>query len=295
VASLALAASTNSARQLPALLTYSVNPTGGLCLARPDGTRRVRLTGRADDKSPTWSPNGRNVAFARSAGTESRIVIADARGRIVRRFDPARGAADPAWAPDGKRIAYSAGVPMTRIVIASTDGRVLATLATGVSAASSPAWSPNGRQIAYMEQLDVQIDQPGRNMKRIFVINADGTGRRPLVGLAGEPTWAPDGTKIAFVAYPSRFVETGHIAVVNADGSGAHRLTSGSEVESAPSWSPRGRLIAFARGAGSGSAVHVVRPDGSGERMLIRSRSYGAFDPAWRPPVALPTARRKAC
>jgi Tol biopolymer transport system component len=267
-------------------------------MARPDGTRRVHLTAGTTDWSPSWSPNGKLVAFVRSAGPLSGLVIADSRGRIVRRI-AAAGATDPAWSPDGKRIAFTFGavttqakVTGTRIAIVSSSGGAPKVLATGTGDASSPAWSPNGRQIAYTDRLD--LDQR-RGVVRIQIVNPEGTERRLLVSPAGEPSWSPDGSKIAYVAYLSQLAETGHIAVVNANGSGARRLTSGSEAESGPAWSPRGRLIAFARGAGKASAVLVMRPDGSGERTVIRSRSYGAFDPAWRRPVALPKARRPAC
>jgi Tol biopolymer transport system component len=292
LAALALATASQSARAPAAFLTYSATPNGGLCLARPDGTRRVRLTGKANDRAPAWTRDGRFVAFVRTVGTESRIVIADSRGRIVRRFNPSAGVADPSWAPDGKRLAYATGGPLSRIVIANRDGTTQSTLPTGRTSASTPAWSPNGREIAYTDRLE--LDQQ-RSTIRIFAMALDGTGKRLIVSLASDPAWAPDGSKLAYVAYDSRLAESGHVAVVNANGSAAHRVSTSAEAESAPTWSPRGRLIAFTRGSGPGSSIVTVRPNGTGERTLIRGRAYGAVDPAWRAPVALPKVRRAAC
>jgi TolB protein len=285
--SLALAGATNSARAPTALLTYSAGPSGGLCLARPDGSRRVRLLA-GEARAPSWSPDGRFVAFAR----DGKIVVANARGRIVRRFGSL--AADPAWSPDGSRIAYVGGSPTSRIIVASRGGGTLTSISTGRNVASGPAWSPNSRRLAYADQLD--IDRPSQaGSNRVFVINADGSGRRLLVGSAAEPAWSPDGSRIAYVAYPSRLADTGQLSVIGVDGGVTRRLTSGREEETGPAWSPSGRVIAFARRAGSSSVVGTVRPDGTGERILIPSRTGSASDPAWRPPVALPRARRGSC
>jgi Tol biopolymer transport system component len=304
VASIVVAAATaaNVARA-PALLTYSVvyppgkQTGGGLCLARADGSRRVRLTRRKPDRSSSWSPNGRFVVFARAVGTgaAAQILVADTRGRIVRELKSAGANADPAWAPDGVRIAYVSSDRGSRVVIANaTTGRILAETPARVGLVSRPAWSPDSRRIAYSEQLDIDAGRQAGS-SRIVVINADASGRRVLLGQASDPTWSPNGAKIAYVAYASRLAESGDIAVASADGSGARNLTATSASESRPAWAPSGRLIAFTRGSAAASAVYVVPSGGGRERVVVRSRSYGAADPAWRPQVRLPKARRPAC
>lgn len=275
----------------PALLTYAVaGERGGLCLARSDGSGRVQLT-IGTDRTPSWSPSGRHVAFARREGRTIRIVIADARGRVVRRFGAAAANTDPAWSPNGERIAYAA---TGRIVIATATGRTLTELPAGGALATAPAWSPDGRRIAYTETLDADADREGQP-SAVFVVGADGTGRRALARNAAEPSWSPDGSRIAYVGYRFRWSETGDVVVARADGSEGRRLTASRVPETRPAWSPDSRLIAFARGSEGRSAIVVARADGSGARVVVPPGSHGVLDPAWRPPVALPRAARPRC
>jgi Tol biopolymer transport system component len=72
------------------------------------------------------------------------------------------------------------------------------------------------------------------------------------------------------------------IYVMNADGSGVMRLTSGVEADSRPAWSPDGRKIAFARaGDSSTCGIYVMNADGSGLTRL--TTACGDRTPTWSP------------
>jgi Tol biopolymer transport system component len=111
----------------------------------------------------------------------------------------------------------------------------------------------------------------GQKRGGLYVMNADGSGKRRLADSGNFPSWSPDGRKIAF----------GGLRVVNADGSGLQRLTSGT----LPAWSPDGRRIAFTLGGyvrskGLYSDIHVINADGSGEQKLTNSDGGRPF---WSP------------
>jgi Tol biopolymer transport system component len=178
------------------------------------------------------------------------------------------------------------------VVIASTDGRALGEiLAAPTGFISRPVWAPDSRRVAFAEEIAMDSGRSGAS--RIVVAKADGTGRRVLVGQASDPAWSRIGSKIAYVGYPTRLSETGSIFVANEDGSGAHHITAAAAPESRPAWRADGNRIAFTRVTAGKSTIIVA--DGDRERVAVGARGYGAIDPAWRPAVLLPKARRPAC
>jgi Tol biopolymer transport system component len=279
---LAAAGTTSSARP-PALLTYSkAAQPGGLCLARADGSRRFRLT-RGQDSHPSWSPLGSYVAFARQTEPgRSQILVADARGRVLRRFGTGYST-EPAWSPNGQRIAYTSA---SRLIVANRAGQTIVEHSIP-ALAGGPTWSPDSRRLAFTVALAIDEGAGAQAQRGIYVINADGTGRRLLVVNAIDPAWSPDGSKIAYVAYRSRVADGGFVTVAKTDGTGARRLTTSIEDESQPAWSPGGRQMAFMRGG----AIIVAPSTGGAERVAVRD----AVDPAWRSQTVLPKARRAAC
>jgi TolB protein len=83
--------------------------------------------------------------------------------------------------------------------------------------------------------------------------------------------WSPDGSQIAFM----REEEPG-VFVMNADGSGVHRIIRGWASD--PAWSPDGSTIVYEIVDAEGDEIHVVNADGSGDRNLGPGRW-----PAWSP------------
>ena len=135
-------------------------------------------------------------------------------------------------------------------------------------------WSPDGSKVALVKCPESWTDQNSE----LYVVKADGTGEinvsnhpaRDIVicnsdAPSGGFDWSPDSTRLAFYSYR----EPPGLYVVNADGSGLTFLVDGV----LPSWSPLGDLIAFigsTGGPGWQMDLEVIKPDGSGRRLLAR-------------------------
>ena len=81
-----------------------------------------------------------------------------------------------------------------------------------------------------------------------------------------EPAFSPDGRAIAFI-------RSGDVFSVRADGSGLRRLTSGAELDSAPTMSPNGKFVVFERRSADGASadLYAVNSLGGGERVLTNT------------------------
>jgi TolB protein len=90
--------------------------------------------------------------------------------------------------------------------------------------------------------------------------------------LATSPAFSPNGTRIVFSRLGSG------IFVMNLNGSGLHRLTSGSR-DSQPVWSPDGKNIAFLRPYRTQWRVYVMSASGDGQRRLPKAPPAGR--PSW--------------
>ena len=66
-----------------------------------------------------------------------------------------------------------------------------------------------------------------------------------------------------------------------AGGGGERRISFGEGRYATPVWSPRGDYIAFTKIMGSGFGIGIMRPDGSGERLL--ANGFLVEGPTWAP------------
>jgi len=126
----------------------------------------------------------------------------------------------------------------------------------------SPRFAPDGGSVV--------MSVSSGNGSDIVSVGAGGGGMRRLTNSGAidvSPCFSPDGSQIAFASDRGGDQQ---IYVMGAGGGGAKRISFGEGRYATPVWSPRGDLIAFTRYGGDTAnfAVGVMRPDGSGERLL---------------------------
>jgi Tol biopolymer transport system component len=151
--------------------------------------RVTKATG--NEFGPSWSPDGRSIAYL----TDDGLDVVPATGGQSRRLVGLAEAWGASWSPDGRLIAFTGnlpGQPRTHLFVVRADGTGLRQL-TGEVEPRRPVWSPDGKLIAF-----ATYDGSLR------VIRADGSGQRVVVALAGGEiggiAWPPGGTTIAFDA-----------------------------------------------------------------------------------------------
>ena len=246
---------------------------------RPDGSDLRRLTDdRSADDSPTFSPDGKRIAFMsqRSGGFEIFVMNADGSDpkQLTHFSEQGRGAVTPAWSPDGKRIAFSTRIPPIAIYLINADGTGATKVSDEGGGASNPAWSPDGRKIAFNSRRSGKA--------QIYVMDADGSNLHRLTSSDASdrmPAWSPDGKRIAFES--DRDGE-GKIYVIDADGSNEHRVSSQPGADGHPFWSPDGRQIVFHKTVLGHAQVYVMDADGRQTKRLtaLSTVAFSAF-PVW--------------
>lgn len=93
------------------------------------------------------------------------------------------------------------------------------------------------------------------------------------LGMASTPSFSPNGQQIAF-AWNGEKQDNFDIYIKMVGSPALVRLTSDSEIDYSPAWSPDGRLIAFCRGSATkGSSIWITSPLGGAERKVVEIRA----------------------
>lgn len=202
----------------------------------PTGQALRRLSAEADVQQASLSPGGKRVAYSRgptersTSGCACHVYVTGAEGGPARQLTVRGGYdEDPVWSPNGRSIAFSRmGGAADGLYLVAPDGSGMrpVTRPTGGEDDVEPDWSPDGKRLVFARCGDPC---------RLYVVNADGTGLRPLGRKGQYAAWSPDGRQIVFVDEIDDNLE---LYVMKANGTDAVRLTNTPEDEFDPDWQP---------------------------------------------------------
>jgi TolB protein len=264
-------------------IAYLSNATGKkeLYLMDCDGYGSRQLTSlKSMNLSPSWSPDGRELAFTSYCKGHPEIYRMNLTGKagmkpILRGFSPLCSGAS--WSPNGNQIAFSSSQGgRTNLFNISTQGGKPTQLTQGWSIDVSPSWSPDGKEIVFVSDRNGHPD--------LYVMQENGQDVRRLTfegSYNADPEWSPMGD---WIVYLSRVGGKFQIFRIRPDGTQQMQLTDIHCDHFNPTVSANGRLIAFSSNQQGSFDLYVMRMDGSGRKRL----TWGPRDetePAWSPRV----------
>jgi TolB protein len=168
-------------------------------------------------------------------------------------------------------MSYGQGDPKVYLMNIETGQREIVSNFPGMS--FSPRFSPDGQRVIFSLQR-------GAN-SNLFVMDLRSKSTMRLTDtqvIDTAPSYSPDGTRVTFESDRGGKQQ---IYVMAATGGQAQRISFGDGAYSTPVWSPRGDYIAFTKQTAGRFAIGIMKPDGSGERIL--TEGYHNEGPTWSP------------
>jgi Tol biopolymer transport system component/TolB-like protein/Flp pilus assembly protein TadD len=233
------------------------------------------------DADPSFSPDGREVAFVSNRDGNGEVYVLSLEDESVRRLTAHPGVdSHPVFSPDGTQIAFTSdrGNESADIFLVNADGsgNVLPLTNWVTNETLEPGgWSPDGTKIAFFSDRNGKDD--------IYVVSAEVL--RPQAILADReknlrfPAYSPDGKQISYQAEAED--KSGEL-LFDAETKKNRLVAKTERADNLTSWSPDGSRLAFQNYIDGNTEICLINPDGSGLKNLTNNASRDV-SPAFSP------------
>ena len=249
-----------------------------LIVSDADGANALEVTSSSEPlMSPSWSPDGRKLAYVSFEGAQSSVYVqtlrTGARDRVSARAG-INGA--PVFSPDGRKLALTLSQDQGNVDVYMLDlaTQVLIRLTRNLAIDTEAVWAPDGESIFFTS------DRAGG--PQIYNVSARPGARAQRVTFEGSynarPRVSPSGDRLA-VVHEDR--GNYRIALVDPD-TGLTQVLSNGRSDESPSFAPNGALIIYATQEGGRGVLASVSVDGRIHRQ-IASVAGQVREPVWGP------------